>query len=57
MDIFHTKCKLKDFDIDNYLFGYKQDALTEYEMESITDRLRKEMDEIFYGKNLTFNGE
>ena len=54
-NIFHTKCKLKEFDIDNYLFGYKQDVLTEYEKESITDRLRKEMDEIFYGKNITFD--
>ncbi|WP_409288124.1 adenosylmethionine decarboxylase [Peribacillus sp. SCS-37] len=51
-NIFHTKCKLKDFDLDNYLFGYTKDTLPEEEQKTISKRLQKEMDEIFYGKNI-----
>ncbi|WP_088105517.1 adenosylmethionine decarboxylase [Halalkalibacter urbisdiaboli] len=51
-NIFHTKCKLKNFDINNYLFGYTKDKLSNEEIEEITDRLTKEMDEIYYGKNM-----
>lgn len=50
--IFHTKCKLRDFDLNNYLFGYKKDTLTEEEQKKITEKLQIEMDEIFYGKNI-----
>ncbi|MDF0727297.1 adenosylmethionine decarboxylase [Cytobacillus sp. S13-E01] len=51
-NIFHTKCKLKEFDLDNYLFGYKKDKLTPDEQDIITHKLKSEMDEIFYGKNI-----
>ncbi|MGS2779721.1 adenosylmethionine decarboxylase [Robertmurraya sp. GLU-23] len=50
-NIFHTKCKLKNFDLNNYLFGYTKDSLSLYEQEEITESLTSEMDEIFYGKN------
>jgi S-adenosylmethionine decarboxylase len=50
--IFHTKCKLRDFDLNNYLFGYKKDKLSEQEQIEITEKLQIEMDEIFYGKNI-----
>ncbi|WP_373232297.1 adenosylmethionine decarboxylase [Cohnella sp.] len=50
-NIFHTKCKLKQFDLDNYLFGYSKEKLTSEEEKQITSRLKVEMDEIFYGKN------
>lgn len=50
--IFHTKCKLREFDLDNYLFGYTKDTLSESEQEEITERITLEMDEIYYGKNL-----
>ena len=50
-NIFHTKCKLKQFDLDNYLFGYTKDKLNPGEEKKITRRLKDEMDEIFYGKN------
>ncbi|MCI0765787.1 adenosylmethionine decarboxylase [Bacillus sp. TL12] len=50
--IFHTKCKLKEFDLNNYLFGYTQEKLPEKEREEITKKLKMEMDEIFYGKNM-----
>lgn len=50
--IFHTKCKLKEFDLNNYLFGYTQEKLSVKEREEITKKLKTEMDEIFYGKNM-----
>ncbi|MEK3820812.1 adenosylmethionine decarboxylase [Cytobacillus sp. FSL W8-0315] len=49
---FHTKCKIRDFDLDNYLFGYTKEKLDPKEAEEITERLTTEMDEIFYGKNI-----
>lgn len=51
-NIFHTKCKLKDFDLNNYLFGYTREALSAEEEKTIVENLQWEMDEIFYGKNL-----
>jgi len=51
-NIFHTKCKLKKFDLNNYLFGYKANELSDQEQKTITDQLRMEMNEIFYGKNI-----
>lgn len=51
-NIFHTKCKLKEFDINNYLFGYTKEKLNTDELNEITEKLTKEMDEIFYGKNM-----
>lgn len=50
-NIFHTRCKLKEFDLDNYLFGYTKKDLEEKEITRISYKLKKEMDEIFYGKN------
>ncbi|RCX20340.1 S-adenosylmethionine decarboxylase [Fontibacillus phaseoli] len=50
--IFHTKCKLREFDLNNYLFGYTKDSLSSQEQLEITERLTIEMDEIFYGKNI-----
>ncbi|WP_178020775.1 adenosylmethionine decarboxylase [uncultured Paenibacillus sp.] len=50
--IFHTKCKLKQFDLNNYLFGYTKDKLAPEEQKQITAMLVTEMDEIFYGKNM-----
>lgn len=50
---FLTRAKLKDFDINNYLFGYSKEKLDPEEEEQITDRLKLEMDEIYYGKNIT----
>ncbi|GKU83136.1 adenosylmethionine decarboxylase [Niallia sp. NCCP-28] len=51
-NIFHTKCKLKKFDLNNYLFGYTAEELSKQEQTDITDKLRMEMNEIFYGKNI-----
>lgn len=51
-NIFHTKCKLKQFDLNDYLFGYTKDKLTHKEQAEIKERLQIEMDEIFYGTNM-----
>jgi S-adenosylmethionine decarboxylase len=51
--IFHTRCKLKEFNINNYLFGYTKEKLSPGEEEEITERLQLEMDEIYYGRNIT----
>ncbi|WP_281889292.1 adenosylmethionine decarboxylase [Paenibacillus sp. YYML68] len=51
-NIFHTKCKLRQFDLNNYLFGYTKESLSRQEQETIAKRLKLEMDEIYYGKNL-----
>ncbi|WP_274366311.1 adenosylmethionine decarboxylase [Paenibacillus thermotolerans] len=51
-NIFHTKCKLKKFDLNNYLFGFTKEQLSDEEKAEITGRLKLEMDEIFYGKNI-----
>ena len=50
-NIFHTKMLLKNFDIDNYLFGKGVREMTAEEQEKIEEQLRKEMSEIFYGIN------
>jgi S-adenosylmethionine decarboxylase len=52
-NIFHTKCMLKDFDLDNYLFGFTKDDIHPGEARQITKKLRKEMEEIFYGRNIS----
>lgn len=51
-NIFHTKCKLREFDLNHYLFGYTKERLHSEELIEITERLKIEMDEIFYGKNI-----
>jgi len=51
-NLFHTKMRLKDFDLDNYLFGTQADDLPQRDRNRIERRLRKEMQELFYGRNL-----
>ncbi|OBS08068.1 adenosylmethionine decarboxylase [Acidihalobacter prosperus] len=50
--IFHTKMLLKNFDIDNYLFGMGRGDYTAAELKKIERRLKREMSEIFYGRNM-----
>lgn len=52
-NIFHTKMLLKDFELNNYLFGIDSSELAKNEAETIKWQLRREMLEIFYGRNLT----
>lgn len=51
-NIFHTKMLLKDFDLDNYLFGHGTDDYSPQVCNRIEKALKKEMFEIFYGRNL-----
>jgi len=51
-NLFHTKMILKEFDLNNYLFGTGENELTTDECEDIKKRLRKEMLEIFYSRNM-----
>ena len=52
-NIFHTKMILKDFDLDNYLFGTGAEELSAAEQKKIRAQLYREMTEIFYGRNVT----
>lgn len=51
-NIFHTKMMLKEFDLEQYLFGVTADDLSNKETKVIDQKLRREMSEIFYGRNL-----
>ena len=51
-NIFHTKMMLKDFVINNYLFEVSKEDLTQKEQRDITSKLKKEMTEIYYGRNI-----
>lgn len=51
-NIFHTKMILKEFDLDHYLFGTAKKELHPAERKKIKQRIKKEMIEIFYGKNV-----
>ena len=49
---FHIGMMLNDFDLNHYLFGTTTDNLTGNDIKRITNRLDKEMHEIFYGRNM-----
>ena len=51
-NLFHTKMLLKEFDLDNYLFGIDADDVPPSEQRRLTERLKREMLEIFYGRNM-----
>jgi len=51
-NLFHTKMMLKDFNLDNYVFGVNASDLDPQVAQSIEDRLRREMLEIFYSRNV-----
>ncbi len=42
----------KTFELDNYLFGFTEKEIHPGESKEIARKLRREMDEIFYGRNL-----
>ena len=52
-NIFHTKMMLKEFALDNYLFGDGDQNMPREEQQHIEQLLRNEMTEIFYGTNLS----
>ena len=51
-NLFHTKMLLKDFELENYLFGDATRSLSGEQREQVTARLKHEMLEIFYGRNM-----
>ncbi|MAA65096.1 MAG: adenosylmethionine decarboxylase [Alteromonadaceae bacterium] len=51
-NLFHTKMKLKNFDLDNYVFGVNAKDLDDVEAKEISERLQREMLEIFYSRNV-----
>jgi len=52
-NIFHTKMHLKEFDLDNYLFEEKAKNLSFKERMRIEGALKREIEELFHGRNLT----
>lgn len=56
-NIFHTKMLLKEFDLDHYLFGIAKKELKPNERKKIKQKIKKEMLEIFSGRNIaSFKG-
>jgi S-adenosylmethionine decarboxylase len=51
-NIFHTKMKLKELDLDTYLFGEGAAELPPRDAKRIQERVDREIMEIFYGRNI-----
>ena len=51
-NIFHTKMLIKDIKLQNYLFGTDAKKLGKAERERITQSLKREMTEIYSGRNI-----
>lgn len=51
-NIFHTKMHVKDFDLDTYLFEEKAKNLSFKERMRIEQQLKREIEELFHGRNL-----
>ncbi len=51
-NIFHTKMKLKELDLNTYLFGEGVSELPARDAKRIGDRVNYEIMEIFYGRNV-----
>lgn len=52
-NIFHTKMMLKEFKLDDYLFATSENDLNPQETRAVTQRVKREISEIFYGTNVT----
>jgi len=55
-NMFHTKMLIKEIELQNYLFNTDVRELSPRSRLEITNRLRKEMIEIFSGRNVFENG-
>nr|WP_251010168.1 adenosylmethionine decarboxylase [Pseudomonas fluorescens] len=51
-NLFHTKMLLKNFELDNYLFGDATSNLSAEQRDQVEDRVKHEMLEIFYARNM-----
>ena len=52
-NIFHTKMHLKEFDLDTYLFEEKARTLSFKERMRVEALLKREIEELFHGRNLS----
>ena len=52
-NMFHTKMHIKDFDLDTYLFETTAEELSSKERQRIESLLRREIEELFHGRNLS----
>jgi len=51
-NIFHTKMHVKDFDLDTYLFEAQADDLSFKDRKRIESLVKREIEELFHGRNL-----
>ena len=51
-NLFHTKMMLKETDLNTYLFGLSTDDLSAEEEKEIRAKVEREIQEVFYGRNL-----
>ncbi len=51
-NIFHTKMRINNMDLDNYLFGLSEENMPENDKKRIRAKLEEETNEIFYGINI-----
>ncbi|MDH3325513.1 MAG: adenosylmethionine decarboxylase [Gammaproteobacteria bacterium] len=51
-NIFHTKMLLKEFNLDDYLYGLAEADLPPQDVEIIRQKLKHEMQEIYSGRNI-----
>jgi len=51
-NIFHTKMHMKEFDLDTYLFEEKAKNLSFKDRMKIEARLKREIEELYHGRNL-----
>jgi len=51
-NIYHTKMMLREFNLNNYLFNITSDGLELEQRTSIEQRLKEEIEEIFYSQNI-----
>jgi len=56
-NIFHTKMMAKDFRLSDYLFGISESGLEEERKHKISERIKTEMLEIFYGTSIKKPGQ
>ena len=52
-NMFHTKMMLSEFRLQDYLFKVTEEDLSKKELKEVEQRLRKEIQEIFYGQNIS----
>ncbi len=51
-NLFHTRMMVRDIDLDNYVFNFELDQLTDGERQEIQHALEREMLEIYNGSNI-----